>query len=456
MPRANIAAIEAWREEFRAQRRMNEAQSESFVQHWSTLIIVLALLYMFMGTHPFQHGVVVDAETGGAAVSPVNRYIWMLLGGLCLPVLWRRRERLIPALKTLWVLIALYVWFFATTTWALDPVVANRRLFLYIINLVIAVALALGFEDTRKFHRALAIGCLIMIWLDVASLSLPSVSRTDLGLVALHGQKNQLGLAMMVCGVVIGPLCLAPPNPRYRWLWVTTFLAGLGMLIASQSRTSLSIMLVTMSVTPLLLIVLSLRPLVIQAIGLTIVMIVFLFLLGWLVWCTAQGLDPLAPLQGINFSQRTDLWVFVAGEILKRPLTGSGFGSFWDISPLLQPSLNNDLWFGSPDIANQAHNGYLDLLVTTGVFGLGGALFILFRWMIRGMARIRRALLSPVRTVPAAFYPIVAFSLFPTLIFVHNFMESSYFTANALLGALLLMVGVDIDLADAAWRASRR
>jgi O-antigen ligase len=215
-------------------------------------------------------------------------------------------------------------------------------------------------------------------------------------------------------------------------------------------------MLVTMAMAPVLMVVLSVRTQVIHAIVMSVAMLLFLALLGWLAWCTAQGLNPMAPLAGITFTQRTDLWVFVFGEIVKRPVTGSGFGSFWDINPLLQPSLNNDLWFGSAAIANQAHNGYLDLLVTTGVFGLGGALFILWRWIGRGFGQIRHALLSPVRSDRQTLYAMVVFGLFPSLIFVHNFMESSYFTANSVLGPLILMVGADIDLANARRRRSGR
>jgi exopolysaccharide production protein ExoQ len=431
--------------------------AERGTQAWSLFVLILTMLYLFIGPNPYQHGVELDAATGGATLSPVNRYAWMLLAGLSVPLLWLRRDRLVAALKTVWVLLALYVWFSMTTRWALDPSVSSRRLFLYIINLIIALALGLGFADTRKFHHGLAIACVVMVGIDLLSwLIMPGLSRTNLGLAAIHGQKNQLGLVMMVCAMVVGPFCIAPPDKRYRWLWVGTFLASLAMLVASQSKTSLSILFVTLASAPVLMMLLRVRTQVIQAIIAVIAMMLFLALLAWLAWCTARGLDPLGPLQGITFTQRTDVWAFVFSEIVKHPLTGSGFGSFWDINPLLQPSLNAGLWFGSPDLANQAHNGYLDLLVTTGVFGLAGALFIICRWIGRGLSLIRRTLQSKTPVDRLTLYAIVVFGLFPSLIFVHNFMESSYFTANSVLGPLLLMIGVDLDLTFVRQRRLRR
>jgi hypothetical protein len=36
--------------------------------------------------------------------------------------------------------------------------------------------------------------------------------------------------------------------------------------------------------------------------------------------------------------------------------------------------------------------------------------------------------------------------VFPLLFFGHNWMESSYFTANALFGTIILVVGTSLDL----------
>jgi O-antigen ligase len=448
LPRGNIAAIEAWRTEFRAQEQVHAVSQEKSIQRWSAVVLIVTALYVFIGPTPYKHGLELDAATGGAAISPINRYIWMAIGGMCLPILWQRRRMLIPALKALWVVLALYVWFFLTTTWALDPSVAGRRLFLSIINLVIALSLAIGFSDTRKAHVAFAYACLAIVAIDFLSWMIaPGLSMTEIGLAAIHSHKNTMGLVMMVAGLVIGPMCLAPPDPRYRWVWIGAFLAALAMLWASQSKTSLGITIAALALTPVIMVVLRQRTQAVSAILLSIIAVTALAVLGWLAYCTVDQIDPLGPITRLTFTGRTDLWAFVLGEVAKRPVTGAGFGSFWDIDPRLQPSLlATDLSYGSSDLVNESHNGYLDLLATTGVIGLVGGLFLLLRWIGRGFAQIRWAVRQPGPVDRQRFYAFLVFGLFPTLVFAHNFMESSYFTANALLGQIVLIAGVDIDV----------
>jgi O-antigen ligase len=219
------------------------------------------------------------------------------------------------------------------------------------------------------------------------------------------------------------------------------------LLIASKSKTSLDILIVCLAALPVLIGLLRLGGRVLGAVAAGVGLCVAGALFGWLAWCTAQGLDPLEPIEGVTFTRRTEVWAFVVGEIAKRPLGGAGFGSFWDIDPQVQPSLKSGLWFSKADaFTNEAHNGYLDLLATTGFVGLFGALYVLLRWVWRGLARLREILLSPDPDdrwgVPAA----LSLGVFPFILFVHNFTESSYFTANAIFGALILVVGADIDL----------
>ena len=168
---------------------------------------------------------------------------------------------------------------------------------------------------------------------------------------------------------------------------------------------------------------------------------------GWLAWCGLNGLDPLWPIQQLNFTHRTDVWRFLIGEIGKTPLRGVGFGSFWDVDPAVQPSLKTDEWFAKPDApTNEAHNGYLDLIATTGAIGLAGAVILLARWIWGGLAMIRAAR-RPVSQHAADLSPYAVFlGLFPLIFFIHNWMESSYFTADSPYGLIILLVGVDIDL----------
>lgn len=153
--------------------------------------------------------------------------------------------------------------------------------------------------------------------------------------------------------------------------------------------------------------------------------------------------DPTSASVPVTFTQRTDVWAFVWDEFVKRPIRGWGFGGFWDIDPGVQPSLQTDAWFAQPDaFTNEAHNGFLDLAVTTGLVGLVGAVVILFRWLGGGLALIGQTVGGQQ---PQAFGAALVLGVFPLMVFGHNFMESSYFTANSIFGTVLLLLGIEIE-----------
>lgn len=448
MPRADITKRDEWRAQLRAAQADRAAQIERWVQIGALILLMATVLYVMIGHSPYTRGVAVDAETGGIEVSPVNRYVWILLGAGAMPILLARRHMLIGAAKRIWPLLLLYGWFTLTTRWALDPGTSSKRLFLYIITLIVALAIALGFNSGKRFHHALAITCGVMVGIDVLSwLAMPGLSMTPLGLAAIHNHKNSLGSVMLFSCLILLPYAFAQRTARGTWFWGSMFAAAFVLLVASKSKTSLGILVAILATTPLLLGVLKMKGKTIAAIAMGLLLSLFGGALMWLAYCTSTGRNPLAPFYGITFTQRTDVWAFVILEIMKRPFAGSGFASFWDIDPTLQPSLQSGLWFAQMDaFTNEAHNGYLDLLVTTGFVGLIGAMIVLFRWVIRGMAQMRQALRSSDPEDRWNLPYIVSLGIFPLIIVGHNLLESSYFTANSFFGTLILLIGVDLDL----------
>lgn len=446
LPRASLAAPEAWLDGLRAERAVSESRAERLTQGWSLTLLIGFVLYILIGPNPYKHVVELDPATGGAMISPVNRFAWLALAAAAAPLLWRRRAQLKETLGRQGLLLGLFGWFALTMAWALDHASAERRLFLYLLTLVCALALSLGFGDSRRLHRGLAIACAVMVGIDLFSwVALPGMSMTDLGLAAIHMQKNALGAAMLFCGLVVGPYLFTQTHTTGRIVWGGVLLAALVLLAASQSKTSISIVIVAGAITPLVVMLLK-RPLELsRALLAGVVLLVAAAVMAWLAGAVFAGLDPTAPLAGVNFSRRTELWAFMVDEIAKRPFTGAGFGSFWDVDPHVQPSLQGELWFGSPDVANEAHNGYLDLLAATGVIGFGWAMLLLFRWIGRALADLRWSLLLPPSTRGPDWPAALMLALFPVLIFVHNFMESTLFVANEVFGSLILLIGVEID-----------
>lgn len=419
-------------------------QADQALALWAGGVLVLMLLYVCIGPRPYTHDIAVDPLTGGVETSPINRMIWLGLLALSAPILWFRRTD-IPALAIrLLPLLILFGWFALSTLWALDSAASTRRLLLYFVNLVICVAIVTGLRSSQRLHMAMAIGCAVLICIDMVSWAVaPGVSMTPLGLAAIHSHKNTLGAVMLLAAFVCGTYAWSNPGWRSRiFWWAMTFMA-LVLLVASLSKTSLGLFTLLAGITPAIVIGLSQRTAVqlslMSLVGLAAAASIF----GWLAFCALTGADPWAPFAGVTFTQRTEVWAFVWEEFLKRPIRGWGFGSFWDINPMVQPSLQTDAWFARPDAyTNEAHNGFLDLAVTTGVVGLAGALLIILRWIGGGLGLIRREIGQPRSgRIGAA----LVLGVFPLMVFGHNLMESSYFTANSIFGTVLLLLGVEIE-----------
>ena len=440
--------LDGWNAALAEQRGDINRVRDAWIGAWTWVLLVATLLYVLIGSTPYQHDAVFDPLTGGAVLSPVNRFIWLALLAFSAPVLWWRRGDLADALRRLWPLALLFVWFVATTRWALDPDASSRRLFLYIVDLLICLAVSLGLKDPRRLHSGLATACAIVVVIDLGSwIIAPAASMTDIGLAAIHTHKNTLGAVMLLTGLICAPYTLGQRGLMGRMFWGAITTASFVLLIASKSKTSLAILIVAAFVGPLLLALLRRRAEILWGLGLSALALIATAALMWLTWCAMQGLDPLAPAEEITFTQRTDVWRFTVDQFRLHPWRGVGFGSFWDVDPKVQPSLQTDLWFAQPDApTNESHNGYLDLLVTTGIPGLIGALAVLFRWLGRGLVLLRRAVLEPLGVEGRALPYFAYLGFFPLVFVVHNFMESTYFNANSIFGFVILLVGVDIDM----------
>lgn len=435
---------------WRAGRREAQADAAQHTDHlvalWSAVLLIAMLLYVLIGHEPWNHEAVIDPATGAAPVSPFNRFIWLIFLAASAPILWFKKAQLPDLVRRQWPLLVLFGWFVASSLWAIDPEVSRRRVFLYGVNLIVCFALVLGLRKDGRLHAAMAWACAILVAIDLGSwIIAPAASMTPLGLAAIHTHKNTLGAAMLLSGMVTAPYAFTRPTTAGRIFWSAVLLGSMVLLAASLSKTSMALLAVALFLMPLVVMLMRARAMIVGSTLMMILALVATVIFGWVAWSYATGADPIDPLTHITFTQRTDVWKFSISQALIHPWRGLGFGSFWDIDPALQPDLKTDLWFAKPDAyTNESHNGYIDIWVTTGLIGLAGALLMLGRWIVRGFTLLRQALLAePIQRVRVGY--LVYMTVFPLMCFIHNWMESSYFTANSIYGTIILLVGMDID-----------
>src|SRR5262249_50110753 len=138
----------------------------------------------------------------------------------------------------------------------------------------------------------------------------------------------------------------------------------------------------------------------------------------------------VAPVRAINeqllsdptFTGRTDIWQFAIDKILERPWLGHGFGAFWETEETVYaPELANIAGNESAS-ASHAHNGFLDLALTTGIPGLALGLLWTLVVPLRDLQRCNAAGAHPELTT--LFLRIWLFGLytccFESVLFDHG------------------------------------
>jgi exopolysaccharide production protein ExoQ len=427
------------------------AVPDGWVQPLAVTVLVLTLTYVVFG-------VLSDDTTDTSQtdhVNPLNSWTWLGLLTLATPVLMRRWREVLALLRGSWPLMLLFAYFALSISWALDPTASSRRLLFTGVQIALFAILLTGIRRAPVVHVVIAMACSCAALADLLSwIIAPGYTMTSEGFAGLQGQKNQAGLLMMY-GCLAAVPCIFLIQ---RWVWkILLSLATIMMvvlLVATRSTTSQSVLISAAIVVPVLVWIAKLPRRLILTIASITILGVAASLLAYLAWCGATGTDPMLPLRGATFTARTDIWSFVIDEIKKRPLFGAGYSSFWSVDPAVQPSLKSDQWFGVYAIINEAHDGYLDLLATTGVFGLVGALAVLFRAIIlaaRAINQTPHAVQSwgdgRLSRPTAIFYLALLLGLV-----VHNFTESNLFSNNALLAVALLLSVLDLE----KWRITAR
>jgi O-antigen ligase len=125
---------------------------------------------------------------------------------------------------------------------------------------------------------------------------------------------------------------------------------------------------------------------------------------------------------------RVAIWDLVYNYVSEHPLTGAGYGSFWQIgskSPVNQ--LTSISWLIH---TSHSHNGYLELLATTGYPGLAlGVLALVIAPLTKFMT-----LDSSERDLKGMLFSVWVFAL------LFNFMETQIFTRDRQIWLMLIIV----------------
>ena len=171
------------------------------------------------------------------------------------------------------------------------------------------------------------------------------------GWTGVYGEKNHLGIGM-------GVGCIAQLASPRRWSLVRFVQLALfaTLLVLSQSTTSMVFVLATAALYLIVRLPKRIRPLA------TATIVGCLTLAFALIPNLTERLFSVTG-KNTNFTGRDVIWRFTWEQWKTRPIIGFGLYSFWESEDALIQQ-----WLGwNP---RQAHNGFLEVGVTTGIVGV--------------------------------------------------------------------------------------
>lgn len=324
----------------------------------------------FSRMEDFAHGedALLDGVGGG---NMLRRLTFFWLGGVGLVLFhhsfnlpWRFKPLLIVAfsLPLLWSWISIL--------WSIDPSMCLRRL---IVRTCCAVAMiGIGRMFTMREICWLAFlvlgGC---ISIGVLAEMAHGTFRPWSGSYRFSGTQHPNPQGMYLAAWCFSGAALLGTDKKHRWLLVAGILAGFALLLLTKSRSATAALVITAAAV--LLLQTTLRFKLIAGLGGGWILAVAILLI-WLSQIDALRQLGEAALMGRKeesdtLSGRNFIWPLAQHFISQRPWYGHGFESFWTADHV--QFIADELQF--PVV--EAHNGYLEVMLSTGRIGLGLHLF---------------------------------------------------------------------------------
>jgi O-antigen ligase len=400
---------------------------------WIDDAVFLAfLLLAFVGLTPFSGSPPEVSQFGGVSTTGAGDFLRQIcylavLGAVFIEA--ARKHGLEAASALPLVLLLLLAWCMLSAAWSAAPLVSIRRAGLAVV-LVLCAMLSV---ETVGANRALVLlRWVLLAVLIVNCLAIPLIPQAvhlpgeeDPNLVGawrgLYGHKNIAGSVGAMTAIVF--LFSPRESVKRRLFDIAVALAAIAFTVMTRSKSSLGLLAVALVIGFIYRLAWKkdLDRLIVVIAGAAASVLVAAWLIADQSAIARLFEDPE------QFTGRTEIWQAELAFIRDHAALGSGFGTFSDTGAL-SPLHNyiGDSWVSE---ASHGHNGYLQLLVTTGAIGFALAVVSLIvqpameLWRRGGDIRVKALL----------------FALFVFLL-LHNLMETDFLEGDGVTWVAFLVI----------------
>jgi O-antigen ligase len=357
-----------------------------------------------------------DVELSLASTSSSNIYnqiFWLFLFLFSVFVFFKKRNDIRLYLFISFPLIICVSYLFVSALWSVDVFISFKRAVLQVFLISSVAALVMKAKNIEDIFISYFIASIIIVFFDLVSFVFGSAFDEFGYYRGIHGNKNAVG-PMAVLTIFVSYALLYNKNRSliFKFFCVFSLIVWLVFLLLSFSKTSIALLVVV----PALLISFRFFSALFRANLFDVLIVIFVFLLAvmYLIYLVDssgdQGFYNYYLSEG-SLTGRGYIWDFLLGLLDASPLFGYGYGGVWGVG---YSSLNIKHGSGFILLLNQAHNGYLDICLQLGFFGL-----LFFVFMNRNFFINSSALM--ISKLTKLSWCIVVFLL------IHNMTESSIF-----------------------------
>ncbi len=341
----------------------------------------ILVFFTFLGTSiPFQERIV--DPYAGETTNVVNQIVYIFLFFSAIIVIIRsplNTSVFIRSEKFLTIFIAICL---ISAIWSDYSILSIKRSFQLLTTYITILNVVLNARLSSMITILKVVSILYIVITYYSGLLIPQAIDSEFGTWrGIEIQKNLLGHTALMIFVLTLFFYQEALNRKAKIVNITLSLLAAGLIFLSGSSTNIIALALVLSITIIFYIDKVFEPI---GIGRTFsaFSIIFLSLLSISIFYFSK--DFLSQITGFfgkdpSFTGRDLIWGYIWNEIQKKIYLGYGFGTYW----IMGTSVIDRFVFTVGWKVNEAHSGYLEIMLQLGFIGFASFISLLISFIYR-------------------------------------------------------------------------